>query len=90
MHHDAALAGRLQPVGAEEGELLALGLAGADREAAGAEAEELALGDRLEVARAGEDREGDQRVGLVQRGQRAEAGELEPGVRLPAAPRCRR
>ena len=89
MHHHAALAGRLEPVGAEERELLALRLAGADGERPRAQAEGLALGDRLEVARAGIDREGLQDVGLVQRRQRAEAGELEPRAPARAAGRCR-
>ena len=54
MDDDAVAVGRLDPVGAKERELLALGLAGADGEAAGAGAEHLAAGDRLEVARPGE------------------------------------
>ncbi len=75
---DDAVAGRrLDPVGAEEGELLALRLAGADGEAAGAGAEDLVARDRLEVAGAGEGGEGDQGVGLVERGQHPETG--EPG-----------
>ena len=68
---------RLEPVGTEERELLALRLGGADREAAGAEPEGLALGERLEVARPGEDEEGGEHGGIVDSRQRAESGELE-------------
>ena len=64
-------------MGAEEGELLALGLAGADGEAAGGEAEDLVAGDGLEVAGAGEDHERRQRVRRVQRRQAAEPGEVD-------------
>ena len=66
---------------AEEGELFSLGLAGADGEAARAEAEDLPFGAGLEVARAGEDGKGGESVRLVEVGQGPEAGELERRVR---------
>ena len=58
MDHHAPVGGLLYPEGAEERELLAIRLAGPDREAARAQPEDLPARQSLEVTRAREDEEG--------------------------------
>jgi hypothetical protein len=59
MHHDRPRVGLrpLEPERLEDRKLLAFGIAGREREAAGREAEVQALRERAEIARAEEDRD---------------------------------
>src|SRR6202030_777546 len=84
MHDDGFGVGLrpLQPERFEDRELLALGVAGRDCEAAGGKAEVQAFGEGAEIARAEKDRDLVVIIRAIDRGMQAKAGETDIGARI--------